>query len=383
MEALEALGGEPMARDPDRRVSIAPQTSRSLSDSTAELPPPVTVLPAVRRSRIVSPAPPRTPRPEKSSTTGDFIATLKARYPKGTVAHSRFTKALSIYAASSRDAAAAQLLSQEVGDIFVDEPGLARAFQSFFDEPGADPRRMSLDTPVKSPTLLDVLNAAPPPLGARVNGKGETVVRLKAPPKAKPPQDKHNLVGREVRKPYSEWCYSEWHFGDVVRCSRPGHYVIAWDERTGPIEFDTRSVIQMLSPDSDEIDDAVRHREKYEAFPVGTRVEVWWSESGNPEDGGWWDAVVSYAGDVYEVEWIDDPGVFHRADYQAVRAAGSSPARGAAQRKVWAPDARAAPAASYAMLGFGQPAAPEQAPPATGSRRAAAQEASRRIREQS
>ena len=40
----------------------------------------------------------------------------------------------------------------------------------------------------------------------------------------------------EVRKPYSEWCYSEWHFGDVVRCSRPGHYVIAWDERTGPVE---------------------------------------------------------------------------------------------------------------------------------------------------
>ena len=94
MEALEALGGEPMARDPDRRVSIAPQTSRSLSDSTAELPPPVTVLPAVRRSRIVSPArtmmaPPRTPRSSgaNSSTTGDFIATLKARYPKGTVAH--------------------------------------------------------------------------------------------------------------------------------------------------------------------------------------------------------------------------------------------------------------------------------------------------------
>ena len=74
--ALADLGGEPMARDPDRRVSIAPQTSRSLSDSTAELPPPVTVLPAVRRSRIVSPAPPRTPRPEKSSTTVDFIATL-------------------------------------------------------------------------------------------------------------------------------------------------------------------------------------------------------------------------------------------------------------------------------------------------------------------
>ena len=248
MEVLEALGGQPMARDPDRRVSIAPaapQTTRSFSDSTLgaadELPPPVTVLPAVRRSRIVSPAPPRpmmapprTPRPEKSSTTGDFIATLKARYPKGTVAHSRFTKALSIYAASSRDAAAAQLLSQEVGDIFVDEPGLAQAFQSFFDEPGADPRRMSLDTPVKSPTLLDVLNAAPPPLGARVNGKGETLVRLKAP-KAKPTHDKHNLVGREVRKPYSEWCYSEWHFGDVVRCSRPGHYVIAWDDRTGPV----------------------------------------------------------------------------------------------------------------------------------------------------
>ena len=101
----------------------------------------------------------------------------------------------------------------------------------------------------------------------------------------------------------------------------------------------------------------------------------------------------SYAGDVYEVEWIDDPGVFHRADYQAVRAPGSSPARGAARpthapaSPVWAPDARAAPAASYAMLGFGQPAAPEQnseqAVPATGSGRAAAQEAARRIREQS
>ena len=97
------------------------------------------------------------------------------------------------------------------------------------------------------------------------------------------------------------------------------------------------------------------------------------------------------AGDVYEVEWIDDPGVFHRADYQAVRAPGSSPARGAARppthapaSPVWAPDARAAPAASYAMLGFGQPAAaPEQAAPATGSGRAAAQEAARRIREQS
>ena len=51
MEALEALGGEPMARDPDRRVSIAPQPTRSFSDSTLgaadELPPPVTVLPAV------------------------------------------------------------------------------------------------------------------------------------------------------------------------------------------------------------------------------------------------------------------------------------------------------------------------------------------------
>ena len=104
--------------------------------------------------------------------------------------------------------------------------------------------------------------------------------------------------------------------------------------------------------------------------------------------------MVSYAGDVYEVEWIDDPGVFHRADYQAVRAAGSSPARGVARppthapaSPVWAPDARAAPAASYAMLGFGQPAAPEQnseqAAPPTRSGRAAAQEASRRIREQS
>ena len=97
---------------------------------------------------------------------------------------------------------------------------------------------------------------------------------------------------------------------------------------------------------------------------------------------------------MYEVEWIDDPGVFHRADYQAVRAPGSSPARGTARppthapaSPVWAPDARAAPAASYAMLGFGQPsapvAAPEQAAPSTGSGRAAAQEAARRIREQS
>ena len=111
---------------------------------------------------------------------------------------------------------------------------------------------------------------------------------------------------------------------------------------------------------------------------MGSRVEVWWSESGKPEDGHWWDAVVSYAGDVYEVEWIDDPGVFHRADYQAVRAAGSSP-----KKPRWAPDARAAPAASYAMLGPAQPAAPEPAPPATGSGRAAAQEAARRIRVQS
>ena len=84
----------------------------------------------------------------------------------------------------------------------------------------------------------------------------------------------------------------------------------------------------------------------------------------------------------------------HRADYQAVRAAGSSPARSAARppthgpaSPAWAPDARAAPAASYAMLGFSQPAASEhnseRAAPSTGSGRAAAQEASRRIREQS
>ena len=103
---------------------------------------------------------------------------------------------------------------------------------------------------------------------------------------------------------------------------------------------------------------------------------------------------VDFIATLNEVEWIDDPGVFHRADYQAVRAPGSSPARGAARppmhapaSPVWAPDARAAPAASYAMLGFGQPAAPEQnseqAPPATGSGRAAKQEAARRIREQS
>ena len=104
--------------------------------------------------------------------------------------------------------------------------------------------------------------------------------------------------------------------------------------------------------------------------------------------GGFWVPIE------YKVEWIDDPGVFHRADYQAVRAPGSSPTRGVAGGKVWSPDARAAPAASYAMLGFSQPAAPEvapraapaapeQAPPATGSGRAAAQEAARRIREQS
>ena len=171
---------------------------------------------------------------------------------------------------------------------------------------------------------------------------------------------------------------------------------MAWGARNliSTQEYDTRQVITMLSPDSDEITDAVQYREKYELFPVGSRVEVWWSESGNPEDGGWWDAVVSYAGDVYEVEWIEEPGVFHRADYQAVRAPGSSPTRGVAGGKVWSPDARAAPAASYAMLGFSQPAAPEvapraapaapeQAPPATGSGRAAAQEAARRIREQS
>ena len=90
-----------------------------------------------------------------------------------------------------------------------------------------------------------------------------------------------------------------------------------------------------------------------------------------------------YAGDVYEVEWIDDPGVFHRADYQAVRAPGSPAAK---RPRTWSPDARAAPAASYAMLGFGQPAAPaapEHVPQATGSGRAAAQEAARRIRAQS
>ena len=59
----------------------------------------------------------------------------------------------------------------------------------------------------------------------------------------------------------------------------------------------------------------------------------------------------------------------------------------ALRQKECLPTARAAPAASYAMLGFGQPAAPEQnseqAAPSTGSGRAAAQEAARRIREQS
>lgn len=69
-----------------------------------------------------------------------------------------------------------------------------------------------------------------------------------------------------------------------------------------------------------------------------------------------------------------------------VRAAPAPPTHAPAS-PVWAPDARAAPAASYAMLGFGQPAAPEQnseqAAPSTGSGRAAAQVAARRIREQS
>ena len=68
-----------------------------------------------------------------------------------------------------------------------------------------------------------------------------------------------------------------------------------------------------------------------------------------------------------------------------------APGLPAAKRsRTWSPNARAAPAASYAMLGPAQPAAPEQeaAPAAperqsTGSGRAAAQLAARRIREQS
>jgi len=38
LAALEALGGDTMARDPDRRVSIAPPT-RSFSDSTLRAAP--------------------------------------------------------------------------------------------------------------------------------------------------------------------------------------------------------------------------------------------------------------------------------------------------------------------------------------------------------
>ena len=66
MEALEALGGEMMARDPDRRVSIAPQPTRSFSDSTlgaADEAAPATgsgrahrlVVRAVEDARVVDP----------------------------------------------------------------------------------------------------------------------------------------------------------------------------------------------------------------------------------------------------------------------------------------------------------------------------------------
>ena len=302
-------------------------------------------------------APPRTPRSSAGARgTGaiDFIAMLKERYPKGTLAHACFGRALGVYAASPRDAAAAQALSQEVGNLFVEEPGLVEAFQSFF-EPGVDPNRMSLDSPtITSPSLLDVLAAAPPPLGARINGKGETIVRLKAP-RVVTPTDKYDLVGREVRKPYSEWCYSEWHFGTVSHMSKPGHYVIAWDERTGPIEYAASKVIKFLSPDSRETEDEVGHR-KHATFPVGARVEAWWAPV-EGRGGDWYDAVITYAGDVYEVEWVDDPGVFNRASHEAVRAKGSAPA--------------AEPQNAFAMLGFNAPA--------SGSGRAAAQEAARRI----
>ena len=142
-----------------------------------EWTPPLTILPAVRR-KPVGPAahprtlaPPRTPRSSSGARGGagaiDFIVALKKRYPKGTLAHACFGRALAAYAASPRDAAAAQALSQEVQDIFVAEPGLVAAFQSFF-EPGVDPNRMSLDSPtITSPSLLDVLAARLPNLSRR------------------------------------------------------------------------------------------------------------------------------------------------------------------------------------------------------------------------
>ena len=334
-------------------------------------------------------APPRTPRSSSGARGGagaiDFIVALKKRYPKGTLAHACFGRALAAYAASPRDAAAAQALSQEVQDIFVAEPGLVAAFQSFFragrrPEPhvagqsddhisesagrarGAPPKSQSslLDVlavaPPKSPSLLDVLVAAPPPLGARVNGKGETIVRLKVP-RVATPTDKYDLVGREVRKPYSEWCYSEWHFGTVSHMSKPGHYVIAWDERTGSIEYAASKVVKFLSPDSRETEDKIGHR-KHATFQIGARVEAWWG-SVEGRGGDWYDAVITYASDVCEVEWVDDPGVFNRVSHEAVRAKGS------------ARPAPAEPPNAFAMLGFNAPT--------TGSGRAAAQEAARRI----
>jgi len=201
-----------------------------------------------------------------------------------------------------------------------------------------------------------VLVAAPPPLGARVNGKGETIVRLKVP-RVATPTDKYDLVGREVRKPYSEWCYSEWHFGTVSHMSKPGHYVIAWDERTGSIEYAASKVVKFLSPDSRETEDKIGHR-KHATFQIGARVEAWWG-SVEGRGGDWYDAVITYASDVCEVEWVDDPGVFNRVSHEAVRAKGS------------ARPAPAEPPNAFAMLGFNAPT--------TGSGRAAAQEAARRI----
>ena len=73
------------------------------------------------------------------------------------------------------------------------------------------------------------------------------------------------------------------------------------------MEYDTRQVITMLSPF-----DAVR--EKAPAWVRASRSA--WSIGG--EDPGWWERC-RLIRRRRSAEWIDDPGVFHRADYRLVR----------------------------------------------------------------
>ena len=166
----------------------------------------MTVLPAVRRSRIVRAAPaPRARRGRRApkSRTGDFIATLKARYPK--TADSRFTKAL-----STRRVRETRRPRNCPRRHFQEEPGLVRAFQSM--RPCRSTVRSRPTRSSRRPCWMCDDPAVP-------RHARQRLPRLfgQAQPR------------RRMRKPYSEWCYSEWHFGDVERCSRPGHYVIAWD----------------------------------------------------------------------------------------------------------------------------------------------------------